>query len=413
MTVQEWPLVPLGMLCRWVASGGTPLRSVPDYYVGGTIPWLKTGEVKKSFVYETEEFITERGLENSSTKLIPPNSLIVAMYGDGDTAGNVAINKIPLTTNQACCNFVVDDAKADYRYLYYYLKGSYANLVGLKVGGSQQNLNSQTLRRFPIAVPLVATQRRIAAILSTYDDLIANNQRRIALLESMAEEIYREWFVRNRPAGAVTVEARGAARERWTTHTLPEVASITYGFTFAGERFNTAALGKPIIRIRDVLSGTTDDFTDEVVNDKYLVRAGDLLIGMDGEFHMNHWVGDEAYLVQRVCRVEARDNRLRAYLSHALRAPIRYYQETIVGATVGHLGAKHLNAIQIAVPDAGFLPNLERLNELLDMKLTLAKQSLALARSRDALLPRLISGKLKVHHLDIQLPPAMRQHVTD
>ena len=87
MTGQEWPLVPLGELCRWVASGGTPLRSVPDYYVGGTIPWLKTGEVKKSFVYETEEFITERGLENSSTKLIPSNSLIVAMYGDGDTAG--------------------------------------------------------------------------------------------------------------------------------------------------------------------------------------------------------------------------------------------------------------------------------------------------------------------------------------
>ena len=100
--MEAWSTSKLGNLCIKVSSGGTPLRSISEYYENGTIPWLKTGEVKKGVIYDTEEKITESGLENSSTKLIPANSVIVAMYGDGDTAGNVAINKIPLATNQAC-----------------------------------------------------------------------------------------------------------------------------------------------------------------------------------------------------------------------------------------------------------------------------------------------------------------------
>ena len=116
--MESWSAKRLGNLCLRVSSGGTPLRSVPEYYENGTIPWLKTGEVKKGLIYDTEEKITENGLENSSTKLIPANSVIVAMYGDGDTAGNVAINKVPLTTNQACCNFTLNPEQANYRFVY-------------------------------------------------------------------------------------------------------------------------------------------------------------------------------------------------------------------------------------------------------------------------------------------------------
>ena len=120
----EWRTTVLGALCSKVTSGGTPLRSVPEYYEGGTIPWLKTGEVKKDYVWSTEEHITVQGLEASSAKLIPANSLIVAMYGDGNTAGNVAINKVPLATNQACCNFTLNPEIANYQFVYHYLKGS-------------------------------------------------------------------------------------------------------------------------------------------------------------------------------------------------------------------------------------------------------------------------------------------------
>ena len=292
------------------------------------------------------------------------------------------------------------------RFLSYFLEK--LHLESFDSGSSNPTLNRNHLHKIKVRCPDAEVQKKIAAIVSAYDDLIANNQRRVALLETIAEEIYREWFVRMRPAGATTPDARRAMRKRWAGRKLPEVASITYGFPFAGDRFNTVGLGRPIVRIRDVLSGNSDDYTDEVAHDKYIVRAGDLLIGMDGEFHINHWVGEDAYLVQRVCKIAAKTSYLRAYLFHALRAPIRYYQETIVGATVGHLGAKHLNAIDIVVPDESFNPNLERLNALLDQRLVLARQSNVLASVRDRLLTRLISGKLKVDHLDIRIPPRMR-----
>ena len=106
--MSEWKKVKLGDCCVNVTSGGTPLSSRNDYYNPPTIPWLKTKEVNYNRIYDTEFKISQNGLENSSAKLIPKNSVIIAMYGQGDTAGRVAINKIPLCTNQACCNLIID-----------------------------------------------------------------------------------------------------------------------------------------------------------------------------------------------------------------------------------------------------------------------------------------------------------------
>jgi type I restriction enzyme, S subunit len=399
MTVQEWPLVPLGELCRWVASGGTPLRSVLDYYVGGTIPWLKTGEVKKSFVYETEEFITERGLENSSTKLIPSNSLIVAMYGDGDTAGNVAINKIPLTTNQACCNFVVDDAKADYRYLYYYLKGSYANLVGLKVGGSQQNLNSQTLRRFPIALPLIATQRKIAAILCAYDDLIANNQRRIALLESMAEEIYREWFVRMRFPGHQKVLRFKGLPSSWTLKPFKNFCVLKRGYDLPDSSMQPGHY--PVIASTSI-KGFHNEFK---VNPPVITTGRSGSLGTVLLVNKKSWPLNTALYVKDFC---GNSPFLIYYTLRSLKL------ETFnVGAGVPTLNRNHLASLGIAVPDAALQRRFDAVLEPMNAQASvLAVANEKLAASRDALLPRLISGKLKVDHLAVQLPPSMREKVT-
>ena len=112
-----WEKVKLGDICAWVTSGGTPLTSKADYYSPKEIPWLKTQEVNYCRIYETHTQISKKGLENSSAKLIPANAVIVAMYGQGDTAGRVAINKIPLCTNQACCNLVIDENKANYEFI--------------------------------------------------------------------------------------------------------------------------------------------------------------------------------------------------------------------------------------------------------------------------------------------------------
>ncbi len=110
--MSEWKEVRLGDLCYRVCSGGTPKSTCSVYYDGGTIPWLNTKEINYNRIYQTESHITEEGLNNSSAKWIDANSVIVAMYGA--TAGRVAVAKIPMTTNQACCNLMIDKSKADY-----------------------------------------------------------------------------------------------------------------------------------------------------------------------------------------------------------------------------------------------------------------------------------------------------------
>ena len=115
--ISEWKKVKLSDVCFSAYSGGTPYRRNDEYYKNGLIPWLNTKEIIFNRIYKTENYITELGFKNSSAKWVPVNSVIIAMYGA--TAGRVAINKIPLTTNQACCNLIVDEKKADYRYIYY------------------------------------------------------------------------------------------------------------------------------------------------------------------------------------------------------------------------------------------------------------------------------------------------------
>lgn len=163
----------LGDVCIKITSGGTPKSNNPAYY-GGNIPWLRTQEINFIEINHTELQITEEGYDNSSTKWIPANSVIVAMYGA--TAGKSAINKIPLTTNQACCNLIIDNTKADYRYVYYQLKMNYEKLVGLANGGAQQNLNVGIISDFNIDFPPLAVQQSIADILATIDTIISTNK---------------------------------------------------------------------------------------------------------------------------------------------------------------------------------------------------------------------------------------------
>ncbi len=211
--------VRIGEICSKVCSGGTPTSSNPNYYNGG-IPWLNTNEVNFCNIYATNKTISQEGLEHSAAKYIPVNTVIVAMYGV--TAGKSAIAKIPLTTNQACCNLVIDDNKADYQYVYYFLKQQSDNLNKLANGGAQQNLNSLIIKKYKIALHSLQIQHRIASILSAYDSLIENNTKRIRLLEKMAENLYKEWFVRFRFPGYEKAEMENKLPKGWKVERLGE-----------------------------------------------------------------------------------------------------------------------------------------------------------------------------------------------
>ena len=193
----------LGDICTSIYSGGTPKSTVKSYYEG-TIPWLNTTEVRFNRIRHTEKNITALGFENSSAKWVPENSIIIAMYGA--SAGRSAITKIPLTTNQACCNLIVNSSIADYRYVYFYLVNQYKILVSLANGGAQQNLSVGQLSDFEIILPPLAQQKRIADFLSCLDDKIELNQKINDNLETQAKLLFDEWFVKD--GGSKTAGAK-------------------------------------------------------------------------------------------------------------------------------------------------------------------------------------------------------------
>ena len=155
-------------ICLSIASGGTPNTSKKEYYIGD-IPWLRTQEVDWRDIFDTGIKISKEGLEKSSAKMIPKNCVIIAMYGA--TAAKVAINKIPLCTNQACCNLEINPQKAYYRFVYQWICKEYRNLKA-KGEGSQNNINSKKIKNYLIPIPPLSEQQRIVDILDQFETLV-------------------------------------------------------------------------------------------------------------------------------------------------------------------------------------------------------------------------------------------------
>lgn len=286
----------------------------------------------------------------------------------------------------------------DCRFLYYVISNnSFTSfLVANEQGANYPAVTPDIIGRAEIHLPPLLTQKRIASILSAYDDLIENNLKRIKLLEELSQRTYEEWFVKFRVNGKKLEVGENGLPEGWEKEKLVDIAEINNGFAFKANQFNSDGKGMPIIRIRNIPNSNTNDFTTEKVDNKFLVEKGDLLVGMDGEFHINNWSGPKAYLVQRSCNIKAIDIFYHGYLSQAIVKPIKFFEATISGATVAHLGKKHLDTIEIVIPPEEFNENIKQFNDWLDLKINLGYQNRLLKESQDILLPQLMSGKIDV-----------------
>ena len=146
-------------------------------------------------------------------------------------------------------------------------------------------------------------------------------------------------------------ECRLEIPEHWRWTLLIDVASILYGFPFNSEKFNEVHVGKPLIRIRDILAGKTNTYTDEWCPTQYKITAGDMLIGMDGNFQVGFWQSEDAWLNQRVCKITTNDDfLLQKYLFYYLPLVLKEINGTVSYSTVKHLSAKLLNGIVIPLP---------------------------------------------------------------
>ena len=187
LTFDESNYVKISSICKRIVSGGTPKTTIDRYYQGN-IPWLRTEEVDFCYVYETKKHISEEAIANSSTKMIPVNCVIIAMYGA--TAAKCCINKIPLCTNQACCNLEIDDTLALYKFVFYNICKEYEKLKSLGEG-SQNNISGQKIKDYRIPIPSLSIQQSIVEKLDAFESLISSLKEEIALRQKQYE-YYRE-----------------------------------------------------------------------------------------------------------------------------------------------------------------------------------------------------------------------------
>lgn len=184
-----WEIKTLGEIAR-ITSGGTPDRTQQTYW-GGEIPWVTTGEIQFNTITSTAERITDPGLRGSSAKLFPPGTLLMAMYGQGKTRGQVAKLGIEAATNQACAAILLH-AEYNPDFYFHYLSAQYETVRTLGNSGTQQNLNASILKRLAVPVPPAADQRLIVSALNSLDQSIRVIAERIQLLKSEKQALMQQ-----------------------------------------------------------------------------------------------------------------------------------------------------------------------------------------------------------------------------
>ena len=176
-----------------VVSGGTPSRDVNEYWEGGTIPWVKTTELQNNYVTEVEEYITEEGLNNSSAKIVPAGTVLIAMYGQGKTRGMTAYLGIEACTNQACACILPSD-KINQTFLWQFLILSYDNLRDMAKGGNQPNLNGNIIKNYPILYPPRELQEQFATFVKQTDKSKLEVQKSLEKLELLKKALMQKYF---------------------------------------------------------------------------------------------------------------------------------------------------------------------------------------------------------------------------
>ena len=407
--MEEITNIKISELCSKVCSGGTPKSSVPSYY-DGNIPWLNTKEINFNRIYSTEKSITEDGLNNSSAKWIDKNAVIVAMYGA--TAGKTAISKIPLTTNQACCNLMIDADKADYRFVYYALVSEYNRLASLANGGAQQNLNAQQIKDFEIPFFSLKDQKRIANILSTLDDKIELNRRINDNLEQQAQALFKSWFVDFEPFkdGKFVESEIGMIPEGWKVGKLEDIADVVGGGT--PSKANALYFDKqciPWITPKDLsikktkfISKGEIDITEEGYKNSSAkkIPLGSVLFSSRAPIGYISIAENELTTNQgfkSVVPVKAGTSFLYLYL----KANTKAIEAQATGSTFKEASGSLMKSLCVIIPPDTVFDSFERnAFPFFSAQANVEREIVNLSKARDTLLPRLMSGELKINDLN-------------
>ena len=241
-------------------------------------------------------------------------------------------------------------------------------------------------------LPPLNTQRRIAAILSAYDDLIQVNARRVDILEEMSRRLFDGWFVN--VCGPVA-EAKGSEPAKWPLSSFSTLADFVNGYAFEPSDWETT--GRPIIKIRELKRGVTGSTPrhSAILADRYLIRSGDLLFSWSGDLDAYLWAGEDGWLNQHLFKVLPKAGTPLSFIFLALRNSMPEFRVRTTGTTMKHIKRSALDQVKIRVPPPGLLSAFDRnCAPLLRQIIVLKKSICCLRTARDLLLPKLISGEI-------------------
>lgn len=411
-----WKKTALGRLGR-IVTGKTPSSEKPEDF-GDAYPFMTPSDIsgiaKRT---ETERFLSEQGATGLKGSLLPEKAVCVVCIGA--TIGKVTMTDRPSFSNQQINSIVPHAGQHDPDFVFYLCRLLPATLLSFAGGAATPIINKSTFSSIEVPVPDYKEQRKIAAVLSAYDDLIANNQRRIALLESMAEEIYREWFVRMRFPGAKPETFEKGLPPGWK-HEL-----IGGAFKF----FGGATPSKDVARYwtnGDVNWFTPTDITaadgiylessrDRCTEDGLADCSANLFPAYSVMMTSRATIGAIGINTEPACTNQGfitcipNEQYPLTYLYHWLKLAKPHFEMLSGGATFAELTKGTFKRIRILTPDIALVGRYEKLTRpMFDEMESLQKANGKLQSTRDALLPRLISGKLRVDQLNIQTPPSMR-----
>ncbi|HGO5817995.1 Putative type I restriction enzyme specificity protein MPN_638 [Mannheimia haemolytica] len=452
---KDWNLFPLQEVCSRITSGGTPSRKNEDFYKNGSICWVKTKELENYYIYNTEEKITLDAIKHSSAKILPQNTILLAMYGA--TVGELGILSKEMSCNQACCALIVDTEKFDYRYVFYLLKLHKKEIQSLATGAAQQNLSAALIKDFTFGFPRLERQKKIADILESLDKKIQLNTQTTQTLEAIAQAIFKSWFVDFDPVHAkaaalsegkseheanlaamsvicgkdtselndteykalwqiaeafpsefVTNEQFGEVPKEWENTTLSEICSMQNGYAFKSNEWTDS--GIPVIKIGSVKPMIVDIESNGFVSEEnehirsdFLLKQGDIVVGLTGYVGEVGRIpaGDKAMLNQRVAKFVPKklDRELSYYNFVYCLARQRTFKEyaelNAKGSAQANISTRELLNYPICLASLEVHKFFEiEINELLYKILTNSQESKVLEKTRGLLLPKLLSGEI-------------------
>jgi type I restriction enzyme S subunit len=427
--VGEWPNVVISHVATPVI-GGTPSRSVAEHW-GGDIPWATAKDVAAvsgRYLEHVEEYISEEGLKNSAAKLLPKGTIVITARG---TVGALAQLGRAMAFNQTCYALLPTDA-LDNDFLFYALKGTLAEMRALTYGTVFETITTQTFDHWLIPLPPLPEQRAIAHILGTLDDKIELNRRMSETLEAMARALFKAWFVDFEPVRA-KMEGRwqrgqslpglpahlydlfpdrlvdselGEIPEGWRVGRLGELSEKPqYGYTASAKE---EPVGPKFLRITDInklawIDWPTVPYCEIEQEDfeQYRLHPGDVLIARMADPGHGVVIEEqvEAVFASYLIRFRLKDQAYIRYIQYWLRSD--GYWELVTsryaGTTRASLNAQVLSSFQLIIPPKPIASAFsEIVNALRNKVVAAAGESRTLAALRDALLPKLIRGEIRL-----------------